>query len=367
MSFAFGGFGAAPTGTGGTGAATSSFSFGAPAAATTSTGFGAPAAATSTGFGAPAATTGGFGGFGSSTGFGSSGFGAAPAGGVGTAGATAAPSFGGFGASLTSPTPAPPATSGGFAGFGAPAVPATTSTPAFGGFGTGTFGATNTSATKPATSGFGTLGGGFGNLGSGFGGFGGFASNVGGVPAVDTSASLPQRPDQFPGGDKIDDIQRSYAPVLDAQTLQPLPAGISGRTCVTNEKSCKFDTIFYSHKQASGLPLQQSNSGPRWEQAEYDNPDPEKLEPVRELGIAGLKKRFEDQGTDCAKYRKQATELREVLETIEKSTRRTSLKVEALKAKQAQLYNRMLSVVRSVEVLRCRGVPVDSSERRLVD
>jgi hypothetical protein len=44
-----------------------------------------------------------------------------------------------------------------------------------------------------------------------------------------------------------------------------------------------------------------------------------------------------------------------VLETIEKTTRRTELKVEALKAKQAQLYNRMLSVVRSVEVRVCCG------------
>ena len=45
-----------------------------------------------------------------------------------------------------------------------------------------------------------------------------------------------------------------------------------------------------------------------------------------------------------------------MLETIEKTTRRTELKVEALKAKQAQLYNRMLSVVRSVEVRVCCGL-----------
>ena len=33
-------------------------------------------------------------------------------------------------------------------------------------------------------------------------------------------------------------------------------------------------------------------AGVRWERAEIDNPDPEKLEPVRELGIAGLKARL---------------------------------------------------------------------------
>ena len=52
------------------------------------------------------------------------------------------------------------------------------------------------------------------------------------------------------------------------------------------------------------------------------------------------------------------------MEAVEKSTRQTGLRVEALQSKQKQLYNKMLSVVRSVEVLRCQGVPIDSSERR---
>ena len=68
--------------------------------------------------------------------------------------------------------------------------------------------------------------------------------------------------EQYEHGDKIDDIQRSYAPVLDAQTQQPLPAAITGRSAFINEKSCKFDAIFYDLKQSSaGAPRQPINSG----------------------------------------------------------------------------------------------------------
>lgn len=98
--------------------------------------------------------------------------------------------------------------------------------------------------------------------------------------------------------------------------------------------------------------------------AERDNPDPEALEAVRELGIAALKKRFETQNTECVTYRAHTADLRSIVEGVDTSTRQTGLRVEALQLKQAQLYNKMLAVVRSVEVLRCQGVPIDSSERR---
>jgi Nucleoporin complex subunit 54 len=100
------------------------------------------------------------------------------------------------------------------------------------------------------------------------------------------------------------------------------------------------------------------------EKAERDNPEPDALEAVRELGIAALRKRFETQNSECEKYRVHAADLRGIVEAVDKSTRQTGLRVEALQLKQKQLYNKMLSVVRSVEVLRCQGVPIESSERR---
>ena len=98
--------------------------------------------------------------------------------------------------------------------------------------------------------------------------------------------------------------------------------------------------------------------------AERDNPEPEALEATRELGIAALRRRFEIQNSECAKYQAHAVVLRGSIEAVDKSSRQIGLRVEALQLKQKQLYNRMLSVVRSVEVLRCQGVPMDSSERR---
>ena len=85
---------------------------------------------------------------------------------------------------------------------------------------------------------------------------------------------------------------------------------------------------------------------------------------MRELGIDALKKRFETQNRECVKYRAHTADLRSIIEGVDTSTRQTGLRVEALQLKQAQLYNKMLTVLRTVEVLRCQGVPIDSSERR---
>ena len=81
---------------------------------------------------------------------------------------------------------------------------------------------------------------------------------------------------------------------------------------------------------------------------------------------AALRRRFEIQNSECAKYQAHAVVLRGSIEAVDKSSRQIGLRVEALQLKQKQLYNRMLSVVRSVEVLRCQGVPMDLSERRFI-
>jgi Nucleoporin complex subunit 54 len=83
-----------------------------------------------------------------------------------------------------------------------------------------------------------------------------------------------------------------------------------------------------------------------------------------EPGIRGLQKWAEEHIKEDESCRKRVADLRGHLESLEKSTRVTAVKVEELRAKQLLLFNRMLSVVRSVEVLRSRGVPVNASERR---
>jgi hypothetical protein len=85
---------------------------------------------------------------------------------------------------------------------------------------------------------------------------------------------------------------------------------------------------------------------------------------VRELGIDALKKRFAVQTAESAKLKAHSSNLRGIVDSIDKSTKQTALKLEALRAKQALLYSRMLAAVRSVEVLRCHGVSIDADERR---
>ena len=223
-------------------------SFGAPAA----TGFGAPAAAA---FGAPAAT--GFGGFGApaATGFGApaaTGFGAPAATGFGAPAATGfgAPAATGFGAPAATGFGAPAAT--GFAGFGAPAAATGFGTPAAAtGFG------------APSMTGF----GGFGvpassagaSSGFGFGGFGG-DNSVAAQPAA-----LQPGMSQLPGGDRVLEIQLSYAALLDNQTGLPAPRTATDRPQVPNETMCKFDSIMYNLK-SDGNSKPQMNTGSRWEQ-----------------------------------------------------------------------------------------------------
>lgn len=79
-----------------------------------------------------------------------------------------------------------------------------------------------------------------------------------------SSAAPQQRLEQFPGGDRVADIQLSYAPLLD-QTGLPSATQLPGQSNVANKAMCKFDTIIYNQKPSSGG-RHQANTGSRWEQ-----------------------------------------------------------------------------------------------------
>ena len=207
---------------------TPAFSFGA-AAAAPSTAFGGFSPPAATGFGAPAAT----------------GFGAPATTGFGTPATTG---FGGFGAPATTGFGAPAAT--GFGGFGAPAATG------FGGFGapaaTG-FGA-------PAATGFGAP------AATGFGGFGNIGMAGFGAPTLTPSLATQPGITNFFLGDRVLDIQLSYAPLLDSQTGFPVARTTPDRPYVANEAMCKFDTILYNPKPLGSNTRLQLNTGSRWEQ-----------------------------------------------------------------------------------------------------
>ena len=56
----------------------------------------------------------------------------------------------------------------------------------------------------------------------------------------------------------------------------------------------------------------------------------------------------------------------QVIESVSQSNTQLETHFASLRMRQTHLYQRLLSLLRKVEVLRCRGVPVEDAEIRLV-
>lgn len=384
------GFGTSPNG----GFKSLGSSFGAPAQTANSFNFGAaPAPATSSGFGASnafGAPSTGFGGT-TTTGFGSSAAGSAPS------------AFGSFNASAQQPastfgSSATPGSGFGTAlsSFGAPAAAGSTGfgTSPSGGFKSlgSSFGApaqtTNSfnfgSAAAPTTSGFGSSSNvfgapstGFGSAGSlgGFGaapttGFGaapttGFGGGFGGFKGLGGfgQTQVAQQPD-WAGAAKLREIQQLYAPSVDPATGRYLPSD-GGAV----NRACEFQTVMYRFRDGTSAGLgERKPEGMgllRWEQMESDNPDPDLLAPVLEVGALALKRRFESQNVESQVLHSYAKDISESLHAIESSIVRSGSRLSDVRVKQTSLYNRLLATLSRLEVLRCRGVPLSDAEVRL--
>ncbi|KAG0375501.1 hypothetical protein BGX24_009010 [Mortierella sp. AD032] len=324
----------------------SGFSFGAPAAPAAGGGLfgGAAPAAGGSLFGAkPAASAGGF-------------FGAAPA---------VAPATGLFGAA-----PAAAPTSTGFFGA-ASAAPATgglfgaaSAAPAASPFGASTFGA------KPASTGF----GGFGAAPTAapattslFGApkpFGastapGFAASTAAVPAAPSfGASLAsgQRQQyvignvkpQFPVWQSLMYIKNAWDPT---------------------HPNCQFKHFFYNFVHPDDV----NKYGPppnidvyEWNQALMECPDRECMVPALAVGFDDLKKRMESQNemTEIQRIKLEEIEVK-MNEIMQFHMLQTANKVREFKRRHIQLAQRVLTLMKRVQILRNRGVPLRADEEVL--
>jgi hypothetical protein len=86
------------------------------------------------------------------------------------------------------------------------------------------------------------------------------------------------------------------------------------------------------------------------------------LVPVREIGIDALKSRFDKQNNEVLKFKDHTQKLNTLLNVTNTTNIQISTKFDSLKEKQIQLYQQLLTIMRKVEVLRCHGVPLRSSE-----
>jgi hypothetical protein len=99
-------------------------------------------------------------------------------------------------------------------------------------------------------------------------------------------------------------------------------------------------------------------------QAEINNPDPTRYYPVRILGIDALKARFDQQQAESLKVKEHLQSVREVIDTVELSNTQIDTRFAALQMRQAHLYQKLLALLRKVEVLRCRGSAFEQSEEK---
>ena len=81
-----------------------------------------------------------------------------------------------------------------------------------------------------------------------------------------------------------------------------------------------------------------------------------------EFGIDKLKARFETQKTTIETGNTQTTQLVQGLQSLQQNNEQMRLKIMRLKQKQVGLLHALLTVMRKIEVLRCRGNPLQRSE-----
>ena len=99
-------------------------------------------------------------------------------------------------------------------------------------------------------------------------------------------------------------------------------------------------------------------------QAEINNPDAKKYYPIIIHGIHELKERFDKQQIEIKSIQEHIKKIDDILHTINNTNSKINNKFSSLKIKQIQIFQKLLSLLRKIEVLRCRGVPMESSEIR---
>ncbi|KAG0040627.1 hypothetical protein BGZ82_000585 [Podila clonocystis] len=352
----------------------SGFNFGAPASASATGLFGAPAASAPAGglfgvkpaapagglfgavssaapptgglFGAPASTTGGLFGAASTAPAAGGLFGATPASTGGLFGATtsAAPTGGMFGAPASAPGGvfgSTPATTGGFGTSAFGAKPVGTTGFSFGGTPAPTTGSLFGGAPKP----FGS------SLAPAFG-----ASTASSVPTFGASLSTNSR-QQYVTGNIKPEISAWQKFLYFKNAWDP------------THPNCQFKFYFYNFVHPDDV----SKYGPppntdphEWMQAMQESPDRECMVPALAVGFEDLKKRMESQNDMTEMQRIKLDEVEAKMNDIMQfHLLQTASKVREFKRRHIQLAQRVLTLMKRVQILRNRGVPISQEEEKL--
>ncbi|SAM07789.1 hypothetical protein [Absidia glauca] len=310
--------------------------------------------------------------------------------------ATSTPSFGGgLGTSAgTINTSQAPTTT--FSGFGnnaqqQQAKPAAAG--GFSGFGMGGFGNTQAQQQqqqKPAFGGFGGTGGGFGSTApsTGFGGFGntqpqqqqqqqqpstgGFGSNTFGSfgqQKPNTGFGFGQQPSNAFG-------QQPSNAFGQPQQAQPQPqqpqynvwqqlALIKAHWDPTSPL-CQFRHYFYNTVPPNEVQLYvrpPNQDEQLWNEAQQKNPDPSCMVPVLAVGFEDVLKRMNIQDQQSELHKEKLEELDQRLETVQRKYDLASqARLDEHKRRHADLTQRVIRLLRVVQVIRYKGFPLNPQE-----
>jgi hypothetical protein len=99
-------------------------------------------------------------------------------------------------------------------------------------------------------------------------------------------------------------------------------------------------------------------------QADRENPDPDHVVPVLVVGCDGLKKRFEDHYSETEKLKGYVNGLSEQLNVLDRALESSTIRFCELKARQRRHHLKLLQVMRKLEVLRTKGLPLGPLELR---
>ena len=86
--------------------------------------------------------------------------------------------------------------------------------------------------------------------------------------------------------------------------------------------------------------------------------------PILVVGCDGLKKRFEDHYSDTEKLKGYVSGLKDQLNVLDRALESSTVRFSELKSRQRRHHLKLLQVMRKLEVLRTKGLPLGSLELR---
>ncbi|KAJ3061139.1 hypothetical protein HDU98_002960 [Podochytrium sp. JEL0797] len=190
----------------------------------------------------------------------------------------------------------------------------------------------------------------------GFGGFGGFGATQQQQQQPMMQQSMMQQQQQ--------QIQQQQRPATVQDKIKTIQSYWD-----PNSPNCQFKHYFYNMVHPNEVHLYKCppNHDPiLYNQAVQDNPDPTCMVPVLAVGFEDLKKRIAHQDKMSELHKAKLEELANWTNTIERKHHLdTVIKLEEYKRRHVELSQRVLSMMRTVEILRNKNYPIRSEEESL--